>query len=186
MLFSFNLFYFGGIDPVRGIDVLVNAGNILKDKIKNLKIIIVGDGKILPELKELSQNLQLEDIIYFEGWVSPDYIKAYIDICNVGIIPHLRSEQTDNSSPNKLFQYMYFGKPVISSNCKSIERIINEEECGLIYDDRDSSNLAEKVMFYYENQELLKLAGEKGRQAVMNKYNWEATHFELLNLYKSK
>lgn len=181
---SFNLFYFGGIDPVRGIEVLIKAGSILKNKIQNIKIIIVGDGKILPELKELTTKLQLEDVIIFEGWKSPVYIKAYMDISNIGIISHLRSEQTDNSSPNKLFQYMYFGKAVISSNCISIEKIINQEECGAVYEDKNSNDLAEKVFYYYQNPELLKIAGEKGHNAVMNKYNWEATHFGLLDIYK--
>ncbi|MFZ4400523.1 MAG: glycosyltransferase family 4 protein [Bacteroidales bacterium] len=181
---SFNLFYFGGIDPVRGIEILIEAGNILKNKINNIKIIIVGDGKILPELKNLVQSLNLENTIIFEGWVSPSYIKSYMNICDIGIIPHLRSEQTDNSSPNKLFQYMYFGMPIISSNCKSIEKIIKQEECGLIYEDTNSKDLADKVLFYFQNRDLMNLTGEKGHNAVLNKYNWEATHFGLLEIYK--
>ena len=47
---------------------------------------------------------------------------------DAAIIPHIRTENNDASSPNKLYQYMYLNKPIISSDCTSLKRIINETQ----------------------------------------------------------
>jgi glycosyltransferase involved in cell wall biosynthesis len=78
---------------------------------------------------------------------------------------------------------MYFSKPVISSNCKSLEKLILEEDCGLIFRDRDSHHLAEQVLKLYNDADLRKRLGENGHKSVMQKYNWEATSGGLRELY---
>ena len=80
---------------------------------------------------------------------------------------------------------MYFSKPVISSNCKSLEKLILEENCGLIFNNRDSRDLAEKILQLYENFELRRLLGSNGHNSVMRKYNWEATSAALLQIYRA-
>lgn len=79
---------------------------------------------------------------------------------------------------------MYFGKPVISSNCTSLEKLILTENCGLIFNDRDSNDLAEKVFTLYKNSELRMQLGFNGSEAVKNKYNWVATASEFLKIYQ--
>ena len=110
-------------------------------------------------------------------------MQAYIENSQICVIPHVRSEQTDNSSPNKLFQYMYFKKPLISSDCKSLEKLILEENCGLIFKDRDSKDLANKIIKLYSNSDLRKQLGENGHNSVVSKYNWEATSEALRQIY---
>ena len=62
------------------------------------------------------------------------------DIC---VIPHLKSEHTDNTSPNKLFYFMHFKKPVLASNCNYIQEIVEEENCGMIYEHDNINELNE-------------------------------------------
>jgi len=78
---------------------------------------------------------------------------------------------------------MYFGKPVISSNCKSLEKLILAENCGLIFMDRNSEDLAEKIIKLYSDENLRITLGENGNKSVMSKYNWAATSAGLLKLY---
>jgi glycosyltransferase involved in cell wall biosynthesis len=175
--------FIGGIDAVRGIEYLLEAASLIGTKIPELLILLVGEGNTLELLREKSNQLNQKDNVIFEGFKPSSNMQAYIEISDICVIPHVRSEQTDNSSPNKLFQYMYFGKPVISSNCKSLEKLILAENCGLIFMDRNSEDLAEKIIQLYSDENLRITLGENGNKSVMSKYNWEATSAGLLKLY---
>ena len=180
----FVISFIGGIDAVRGIEYMLEAVHLLENKIPELLALIVGDGQSLDLLKQKTQELGIEAKVVFEGFKPSSNMAAYIELSDICIIPHVRSVQTDNSSPNKLFQYMYFGKPVISSNCTSLEKLILTENCGLIFNDRDSNDLAEKVFTLYKNSELRMQLGFNGSEAVKNKYNWAATASEFLKIYQ--
>ncbi|MFA5974182.1 MAG: glycosyltransferase family 4 protein [Lentimicrobiaceae bacterium] len=175
--------FIGGIDAVRGIDYLLDAAFEIGDKIPELLILLVGEGNTLESLRKKASQLKLDDRVVFEGFKPSTYMQAYIEASHICVIPHVRSEQTDNSSPNKLFQYMYFSKPVISSNCKSLEKLILEENCGLIFNDRDSHHLALQITKLYKDSDLRKRLGSNGNKSVMCKYNWESTSVGLLELY---
>jgi len=176
--------YIGGFDPARGIHLLIEAVHKLKDQIPGLLLVLVGDGSIKEDLVEMTRILDIEDKVIFEGWQPSKYVEAYIECSSVCIIPHIRSEQTDNSSPNKLFQYMFMKKPVVSSNCASLEKIIIQENCGLVFQDKNSGDLAEKLDFLYNNPEKCTQMGNNGRNAVLKKYNWDVTVEPLLEIYR--
>lgn len=180
---SFHLLYVGGIDAVRGVDVLIHAAAIAEKTIPGLKIIIVGDGKMLPDMRQLVKSMGLDNTVQFEGWIPQDEIGSYISLSDVCVIPHRKSPQTDNSSPNKLFQYLAFKKPVISSDCNSIEKLILAERCGMIYPDNSPEEMAKQIRFLYEHPEAGIEMGENGYIAVINRYNWESTVKPLLSLY---
>lgn len=182
---KFVVSFIGGIDAVRGIEYLLEAAAEIGDKIPGLLILLVGEGKILQSLHEKTIQLGLTHKVVFEGFKPSMYMQAYIDVSDICVIPHVRSEQTDNSSPNKLFQYMYFSKPVISSDCKSLEKLILEENSGLIFNDRNSQDLAKQIIKLYKDSDLRKTLGNNGHISVMQKYNWEATSGALKKIYPS-
>ena len=183
---TFNILYLGGIDTVRGIDILIHAAEYASKVIRELKIIIVGDGKMLPDMIRMARSLELSNTVFFEGWKPQEETGSYISLSDVCVIPHRKSPQTDNSSPNKLFQYLAFKKPVISSNCNSLEKLILAETCGIIYKDSSPEELAEGIKYLYEHPELRIEMGNNGYRAVMNKYNWESTVAPLLSVYSEQ
>lgn len=179
----FNILYIGGFDPIRGLEYLLEAAAIIKHTIPNLKIVLVGDGNIVPSLKALAVSLKIENNVIFEGWQSQNHIQAYIEIADICVIPHLKSVHTDNTSSNKLFQYMYFAKPVVSSNCVPLEKVIKEEKCGLVFQDRNAEDFAAKLLELYKNPQQMKEMGKRGQIAVNEKYNWANTVKPLLDIY---
>jgi glycosyltransferase involved in cell wall biosynthesis len=180
---TFNVLYVGGIDPTRGIDILIHSAKWAIKTIPLLKIVIVGDGKILSDMKHLVSTLQLEKTVFFAGKRPQEEIGSYISISDICVIPHRRSPQTDNSSPNKLFQYLYFKKPVIASNCNSVEKLIHSENCGLIYHDSSPEELAARMTFLFENPTIRIEMGYSGYSSVMDKYNWDSTVEPLISIY---
>jgi len=181
---DFVVLYYGGLGRLRGIETMIKAAAQLKGKIKRLKMVIVGIGSIIDELKTLATNRKVEKIICFEGWQNQAVLNAYMENTQVCVLPHIKSVQTDNSSPNKLFIYMMFKKPVIASNCNSIQKIIEEYNCGLIFKNDDSDHLARQILELYNNSTTAKQMGENGYQAVQNHFNWTKTSQPLIDLYQ--
>jgi glycosyltransferase involved in cell wall biosynthesis len=100
------------------------------------------------------------------------------------VIPHLKSPQTDNSSPNKLFIYMLFQKPVVTSNCRSIAQVIEENECGLIFPSGDAQALAQSILQLYRNKDQRLQMGQNAARAVREKYDWNTTVQPLIQMYR--
>ncbi len=180
----FTVFYFGGIDSIRGLETLIQAAHLLKNSIPELLVRIVGSGSLLSALQQQAADLGLEETVVFEGWQPVKYLAAFIQPADVCVIPHIKSPQTDNSSPNKLFIYMMFAKPVITTNCRSIQQVIEENQCGLIYPSGDADTLAARILQLYRNKEQRRQMGGNAAQAVRKKYDWNTTVIPLIQMYR--
>ena len=181
---KFVVTYIGGFDIHRRIESVVKVMPEILKECPNSKLVLVGKGKNLKTLVRLSQNLEVEKYISFEGWQPPYNLPSYIKASNVCLIPHLKTVHTDNTIPHKLFHYMLLGKPVVATNCNPIERIINEAKCGLVYESNDSNGLAECITKLYKDSKLRKDFGLNGKKAVLEKYNWKNTSKNLIRLYE--
>jgi glycosyltransferase involved in cell wall biosynthesis len=179
------LTYVGGFDKHRGLESTVKAVPLIVKSIPNFKLVLVGAGSNLGELKEKAAELGIENYIAFEGWQQHENLSSYIYASTVCLIPHLKTVHTDNTIPHKLFQYMFLRKPVLSSNCIPLERIINETETGYVFESNNHENLAEKTVEMFKNPEKLKIMGNNGYKAVNQKYNWNAGSKKLIELYES-
>jgi glycosyltransferase involved in cell wall biosynthesis len=180
---TFNVLYFGGFDSSRDLKTLLKAADFLRDKIKALRVIMIGSGSAYPQLLQQVEKLNLEQIVSFEGWQDSEYLISYMKVAHISLITHVKSEHTDTTSPNKLFIYQLFKRPIISSNLTYIRKILEENRCGLLYESGNYEDLAQKILLLYNNADLRKEYGENAYKAVINKYNWEITSKELIDLY---
>ncbi|MCF8303739.1 MAG: glycosyltransferase family 4 protein [Bacteroidales bacterium] len=176
-----DLIYTGGINYHRGVQIVIQALPRIIEKIPNIRFHVVGSGAYMERIMTLTQETGVGDYVTFHGWKSQQEVYELINQSDLAVIPHLKSVQTDNSSPNKLYQYMYIEKPILASNCKSIERVINKVGCGLIYADQSPEDLANKIIEM--NSKDMKTMAKKGKNAVLNKYNWEHEQKKLIGLY---
>ncbi|MDX9777909.1 MAG: glycosyltransferase family 4 protein [bacterium] len=180
---KFNLFYFGKTDNARGLDTLIEALAALKEKIPGVHAIIVGTGIFLDNYRSMAKAEGLENNISFEEWQPEQVLKNYMDKVDLCVLPHKKSIQTDNSSPNKLFLYMAFQKAVVASNCNSIARIIQENRCGLIFESGNAVDMSEKILSLYRDKALREACALNAFNSVNRKYNWEITVRPLIELY---
>jgi glycosyltransferase involved in cell wall biosynthesis len=166
-----SLLYVGKIDRHRGVHLLIEAMPEILRHFPNARLRIVGNGTEREKLLGMVEALGLNEVVDLKGWVEFDRVPRMIKESTICLIPHLRSEHTDTTLPNKIFDYMALGKPVIASNCRPLERIIREEECGLVFNSGDSVDLSAKVIQLLSDRHQ-KVYGSKGRRAVEQKYNW--------------
>jgi len=183
----FKISYIGGFGPHRGIDTVIRAMPIIIKNAPDVKFMLVGGkgSKIYWNMIEkLIHEYNLENNIIVTGWIDFSKVPSYTAESNVCLIPHIKTGHTDTTIPHKLFQAMFLKKPVIVSNCKPLERIVNECNCGLVFPSGDHEKLAKAVLKLYNNRELARKLGENGRKATENKYNWDIEAKKLIALYE--
>jgi glycosyltransferase involved in cell wall biosynthesis len=165
------LVYLGLLEWPRGIETAIRAIASVRTKIPGVRLLIVGSGRHERDFHSLVEQLNLQKQVKFLGWL--DYAAAIrvIDESDIGIVPHHATESWNTTVPNKLFDYMSKGKPVIVSNAKPVERIVREEKCGIVFQERDSEDLARAIVTL-EPESIRTAMGRRGRDAVAKKYNW--------------
>ncbi|MDX2362881.1 MAG: glycosyltransferase family 4 protein [Crocinitomicaceae bacterium] len=183
---NFTLVYAGGLTPARGLSTVLQAISLLANEGDlKFKLVVCGTGSAEASLKEEASALGIQDHIDFLGWVNQKDVFTIIGKGHATIIPHYRSVQNDCSSPNKLFQYMFMGKPVISSNCTSLKRLIVEENCGLIYQHDSPEDLRAVLKKLMTDEVLTKMMGDNGHKSVIKKYNVDVEKSELIEMYSN-
>lgn len=179
---KFTLVYTGTINLHRGLGFLLNTMPLVLQHC-NVRLVIVGDGRIRSELEAQAESLKISDHIFFEGWRPQSEIKSYILAGNVCLIPLVKCEHTDKASAHKLFHYMYLKRPVIATDCTYTQQVIEKANCGIIVPYGDHEALASSILELYRNPERRKQMGINGHQAVEEKYNWDNSVRSLIDMY---
>ncbi len=179
---SITLFYAGGLTRYRGVQIVIEGLKYLKDYDKKIALWVVGNGKYKPELVKLTNDLGLSDNVIFFGHKPFAEKQQLQNRADIGLIPHLRTVQTDNSSPNKLFEYMDSSMPVVASDCMSVKRIMDETNCGVSYKDTSPEGFADALKLLIKTSNLTNY-GKNGKDAIINKYNWDLQKQTLIEIY---
>ena len=182
---KFVLLYLGDTGIRRGLLTVINAIPLLKDKIKELKFIIVGSNSSDGLLKQEVKKLGIEALVDFEGWQNPAKFPSYILASDVCLSPLNRSIQHDVAYANKIFQYMGFSKPILVSDAKAQKQLIERTGSGKVHKEKDPFDFAERVIELYQDKKLRDELGANGRRFLEQEFVWEKVSANLCNIYKT-
>jgi glycosyltransferase involved in cell wall biosynthesis len=87
--------------------------------------------------------------------------------------------------PNKLFDYMLMGLPVVASDLPEIRRVVEDADCGILVNPTDIDAIAKALDYLLSNPEEARRMGENGRKAVIEKYNWGNMEKVLIDFYET-
>jgi glycosyltransferase involved in cell wall biosynthesis len=181
----FVLLYLGDTHLRRGLQTAILAVDFLKDKIHNLKLVIVGKNTTDVILKKQVENLNLNNFVDFEGWQDVSLFQSYILSSNVCISPLHRNLQHDVAYANKIFQYMSFAKPLLVSNATAQKKLVEKYQTGLVHEDKNVEDFSDKLLRLYNSDKLREQLGKNGKNFVTKKFTWENTSKELIKLYQN-
>ena len=181
---QFLISYIGGFGSHRGLDTAIKAMPKVIERIPSARLLLVGKGRIKPALQILAESLGIESHVTFEDWRPFAEVPGYIQASQICLIPHQSNPHTEATSPHKLFQYMLMEKPVVVSSCKPLKRVVEATGAGLVFSAGDSEDLA-GVILRLEDETLRNDLGRAGKQAVLDRYNWERTSRDLARLYEN-
>ncbi len=179
---KFILLYTGTVSPERGLETPVEAITIIKEKLPNILLLIIGDGKSVPELTELIKKRKIREFVKLIPWVGHENLGHYIMAADICIIPQPNNEFINTTVPHKLFEYMALSKPVLVSDAVPLKRIIDDTNAGLSFISGDPEDFANKVLQIAKSDMDY---GKNGYNAVRKKYNWENDAKNLISQYEN-
>jgi len=171
-----SVLYIGGFGPHRGIDTLIRAMVLIREKNLNYKVQIVGakSSQYLGYLKELIHELQVEDYVQITGWVPTEDVHANIQQADICCVPHHSNPHTDSTIPHKLFQYMIARKPVLVSSSRPLARTVDQAQAGLVFEAGNPADCAEKIISLGSDSDKRAEFADNGICYVMQEgHNWE-------------
>ncbi|WP_101760241.1 glycosyltransferase family 4 protein [Oceanicoccus sp. KOV_DT_Chl] len=166
---KYSAIYVGGIQLGRGLQIVIEALPEIVRKIPDFLFVVVGDGYAVKQLKEQAKRLGVEKYVLWVGWVEHQLIYNYVSLCKVGLIPHVVNDHKNTTIPNKLYDYMGLGLPVVASAAAPLKRILEEERCGVVFKSESPEDFCRAINDVYERADEY---GALGKQAVENKHNW--------------
>ncbi len=178
-----SIFYLGDITLVRGLKEVVQAVDILN---RSHKVKFILGGRFNP--KTLEDDLKLESgwkYTEFVGWVGKEEFMEYAERSYVGVVTFHPIPNHVEAQPNKLFEYMHAGLPVIASNFPLWGEIVEKNKCGLLVNPLDPSEISKAISWIIDNPKEAQKMGENGRRAVLEKYNWANEEKKLIKLYNN-
>jgi glycosyltransferase involved in cell wall biosynthesis len=165
------LLYVGFLNFSRGLDMVIKSLNHLKNINKDFFLVMLGTGTAEEYLNKLVVKLALDDYVAFEGWIDNKIVPEYISSSDICIVPHYKCNHWDNTIPNKLFDYMATGKPVLVSDVTPMKRIVKETNCGLVYENKNIASFVDQLKKLQDDNYRMVL-GQNGMNAIKKFYNW--------------
>jgi glycosyltransferase involved in cell wall biosynthesis len=168
------IIYTGEISGFRGLEVALRAMPLVIRAESQARLVIVGRGKPVAEerVTRLVAELGIGDAVVRPGWVPRGELATWMATCDVGLAPFRASKVFDATISNKIFDYMSIGLPVVATAVRPVARILRETGAGVAVPPDSPRALAEAMLSLRDARRRREL-GERGRQAVRRRYNWE-------------
>lgn len=174
------LIYQGSIQEYRGIEESIEAVTLLNDCV----LVVVGYGYHRPTLEEMVRKRELTEKVKFFGPIPNDELLFYTASADVGLcVIRGNSLSYRWSLPNKLFEYMMAGIPVVASDYEEMGRVVEETGVGAVCNPDDPENIAAAVRAIVDDPDANARFRAATRDAIRT-YNWGEEQKVLLEFYE--
>lgn len=172
--------YVGGIGQIRGISQVVQAMGEVQT---NARLQLAGkfNEPAVEQAAHANKGWQQVDAL---GFVGREEVCDLLARCVGGLVTFLPSPNHIDAQPNKMFEYMSAGVPVIGSNFPLWKEIIEGNQCGLSVDPLDPQAIAQAIDYLVTHPAEAEKMGLNGQKAVHEKYNWTIEEAKLLEFYQ--
>jgi glycosyltransferase involved in cell wall biosynthesis len=170
-----------GINLDRGGEELIEA----IAETDNVSLLIIGSGDLIPVMKKKSESMSLSDRVKFIGKVPWEELMRYTKSADAGVT--LDKNTSINylfSLPNKLFDYISAGIPVIAGDLPEVTGIITRYKCGIIIPEISPGEIKNAIIKLQENREQIRKIRDNAVKAS-GILNWEVESVKVSELYKN-
>lgn len=154
---TLTILYVGGLRKIKGIDVLVRAMVRVVNEIKNVELIVVGEGSMKPSLLKLVKRLELQDHVKFLGHVPRYALPELYNESDVFCLPSFYE-----SFGFVTLEAMSCGRPIVASNIGGIRDIVRDGVDGLLVTPGDVDELGEALVKLLSDEEMREKNGVSG------------------------
>jgi len=180
--------YLGGMSQVRGAFMLVDIMVEMAKSHPHLRLLCLGpfnEAHVESAVREYAVQQGVAGHIDFHPPVPFEQVAEKLLRCKIGLIPWQPSLQTTKMVyPNKVFEYMACGLPLVASSLPSLSYIIEKSAAGLLVPPDQPAAHATAIRQLLEQPHLAAQLGGNGRRFVQQHHNWQSEAAKLLELYQ--
>lgn len=174
------ILYQGGLQPGRGLFLLVDA----MAKVDAAVCVIMGDGRLKDQLVAKREARGLHRRIRFHAPVPLAELPKFTASADIGVHPLENSCANHRwASPNKLYEYVHAGLPVVASDLAGMREPIETHRIGLVFEAENPADLARCLNVLLADRDKRQSFAENSRR-VAPLLSWETQEVKLLELYK--
>jgi len=169
---KFILLSLGRLVRRKGFDDAIRALTYLDD-IKNLLLLIAGDGPEKPFLTKLAQTLSLEEKVKFLGLVSSDHMPKIYNIADLFVAPFRVIGRDLEGFPLVVLEAQASGVPVISTNTAGVPELVENGKSGFLVQMNSPRKIAEKIRLFYDDRRLRNDMAKRARKRAEELFDWK-------------
>jgi glycosyltransferase involved in cell wall biosynthesis len=173
--------YVGGMTSARGVDTAVTAMARMPEVHLALVCVPHDDTWYVRKMRKLATDLHVDDRVHFLNPVGPGQVVDFLRGVDVGLIPLLSFPSHEMSLPNKLFEYLHAGVPIVCSELDSLGPFTREHGVGLTFQSGDADGLAAAVRAVLGEPERFRAACQDAE--LLRTFSWSHQADKLRRLY---
>ncbi len=167
----------GGLRPVKGVQYLIQAMPLIAEKHGDAFCLVIGDGQERNRLEEMTKDLHLESKVKFLGKVENDRVPDLLSLSDIFVLPSL-----SEGFPLVLLEAMAAGLPLVCSKVGGTPDLVVEGQNGFLVEPRNPSQLAEKLTFLLDSDQVRSQIGARNREEA-REYGWDRVAQKFEEIY---
>jgi len=179
---TLNLIFVGRLHNEKNIPFLFRVlKKLVVDNNRSVNLHIVGDGPLSKELHNMARDLKINDYIVWHGWCDKLFLKELYNSSHV-----LANPSFNEGMPNVVLEALASGLPCVVSDVMGNNEVVIDGYNGFLFDLDNSEQCVEQIESIIDDKNLYMQLSKNARNFVENKYSWENTAKEYIDLLYSK
>ena len=172
--------YVGYLADARGLREMIQAIKVVAADMP-AKLVIVG--KVIAGAQAQGLGETVSSLIKQTGMVDRAQVTSILAKSRIGLVCYHPTPNYYWGQPTKLLEYMAAGLPVVASDFPFYRQVIKSSDCGLLVDPLKPQEIADAILWLLRNPAVAEEMGRRGREAVLEHYNWEHEAKTLVDTY---
>lgn len=164
---SLNIIYFGSIGKSNGLPKVIDFFGKTKHKVR---LLIAGGGSELKKIQNQILNNNIKNV-HIIGEYDMLMLSEIVNCCDISLVSFLNLPILDTNSPNKLFDSLSAGKPILLNSRGWTKRLVETHKCGYYYDYGSFSSFEKTLGKIINNKDKLKTLGVNSRKLAASKFD---------------
>lgn len=176
--------YVGEMGPQDGVDYLLRAVHHLVYRLNRTDVycVITGKGDALPALKKLAAELDIDEYVWFTGWISDEDLVRYLSTADICLDPDPSNPLNDRCTMIKIMEYMALGKPIVAFDLP--EHRVTAQDAAAYARPNDELDFARQIASLMDDPARREAMGYAGRRRVETELAWRYSVPNLLEAYR--
>jgi len=171
------MLYVGQLNERKGLPYLIKAMKIVHEKIKDVRLVIIGQGSEEKSLREMVSQNRLSEVVHFLGVRQHRAVLAYMNLADIFVLPSL-----EEAFGIVLVEAMSQGLPIVATRVQGIPYIVKDGINGFLVPSSNDTLLAEKIIFLIEHRNIAREIGEKNRKDSL-RFHWNHLVDQYIQIY---